>query len=98
MILLLVSNCSSGQNCVPKRNDAIRIAEAEWDSVGYYGYKKKPYVVKLIGDSVWTIQGAFDPKLWAYQNPKTGVIYPSLPTRVYIEIRKKDCKILNIVK
>lgn len=63
---------------------AARIAEAVWVSI--YGekiYNQKPYRVNLIKDSIWVVNG-------------------SVPTggygeNAYIEIRKKDGKILQVL-
>ncbi|MBE4948323.1 YbbC/YhhH family protein [Chryseobacterium culicis] len=68
---------------VPDGETAKRIAEAIWLPI--YGediYKQKPYLSSLSGDSIWVVKGTL-PK-----NYRGGV--------VYIEIRKRDCKILKV--
>ena len=68
---------------VPNKTTAIKIAEAIWLPI--YGeriYKKKPYAVKL-ENGVWIIEGTLP------TNSKGGV--------PYIEIQKKDGKILKVM-
>lgn len=68
---------------VPDKNTAIKIAEAVWFPI--YGesiYTKKPYKIKLI-KGVWIIEGSLPE---GYQG---GV--------PYIEIQKKDGKILKVI-
>lgn len=68
---------------VPDKNTAIKIAEAVWFPI--YGesiYTKKPYKIKLI-KGVWIIEGSL-PKGYLGGVP-------------YIEIQKKDGKILKVM-
>ncbi len=68
---------------VPDSATAIKIAEAIWFSI--YGneiYQNKPYQIKLIGDTVWSIEGSLPEDLLG------GV--------PYIEIDKRDCRILKV--
>ena len=69
--------------CVPDEETAIQIAEVVWLSV--YGdsiYKKKPFRAELFGDSLWIVAGSLPPDMLG------GV--------PYIEIQKRDCKILGV--
>jgi hypothetical protein len=69
--------------CIPDEKTAIHIAEIVWLSV--YGdsiYKRKPFRAELLGDSLWIVAGSLQPNMLG------GV--------PYIEIQKKDCKILGI--
>jgi len=68
---------------VPDKTTAIKIAEAIWLPI--YGeriYKKRPYSIKL-ENGIWFIMGTLLP------NSKGGV--------PYIEIQKKDGKILKVM-
>lgn len=71
------------QNFVPDEQTAIKIAEAIWLPI--YGKEinnEKPYTVRLKNDSVWVVCGSLPPHSYG------GV--------AYIEIQKKDCKILKV--
>ncbi len=71
------------KGCIPDEETAMHIAEVVWLSV--YGnsiYEKKPFRVELLGDSLWVVVGSLP------ANMLGGV--------PYIEIQKKDCKILGI--
>ncbi len=68
---------------VPNEETAIRIAEAIWYPI--YGeniYNQKPYVVSLIDNNIWVVNGTLPEKM------RGGV--------AYIEIQKSDCKILKV--
>ncbi|MFD2162276.1 YbbC/YhhH family protein [Paradesertivirga mongoliensis] len=68
---------------VPNEETAIKIAEAVWLPI--YGkkiYKNEPFEATLMNDSVWVVMGTL-------KEQKGGV--------PYIEIRKKDCKILKVI-
>jgi hypothetical protein len=68
---------------VPNQETAIKIAEAIWLPI--YGkeiYSKKPFKVTLQNDSIWIVEGTLN-------RGKGGV--------PYIEIQKKDCKILKVI-
>jgi hypothetical protein len=106
IILLFFSACNSGSNeknnkkfvkekivmqrenlikndLVPDEITAIKIAEAIWLPI--YGdriYDKKPFVAKLTSSNIWIVEGSLDPS--------------SLGGVPYIEIQKKDCKILKV--
>lgn len=70
-------------NYVPNEETAIKIAEAIWYPL--YGSKienSKPYTAHMKDSLVWIVEGTL-PK-----GVKGGV--------PYIEIRKKDCKILKV--
>ena len=68
---------------VPDKTAALKIAEAMW--IPIYGdkvLKQKPYRCSLVGDSVWVVEGTL----------KAGFVGGT----AYIEISKKDCKILKV--
>ncbi|EKT3958480.1 YbbC/YhhH family protein [Flavobacterium psychrophilum] len=78
------NNDMSTINYVPNEETAIKIAEAIWLPI--YGekiYQQKPYIVTLVNGNVWIIKGSLS------ENKRGGV--------AYIEIQKKDCKILNVI-
>lgn len=69
---------------VPNEETAAKIAEIVWVSI--YGekiYNQKPYCVNLIKDSIWVVNGSV---------PAGGY-----GENAYIEIRKKDGKILKVL-
>ena len=69
---------------VPDESTAKRVAEAIWLPIyGSTVLKEKPYEVKIIGDSVWVVEGS----LSSGQVGGTALI----------EIRAIDCKILNVI-
>ena len=73
-------------NYVPNEETAIKIAEAIWLPI--YGeeiYEQKPYIASLLKDSIWIVTGTF-----------TGDIEVEAGGVAYIEIQKKDCKILKV--
>ena len=71
-------------NYVPNEETAIKIAEAIWLPIYGEGiYNQKPYIVSLLKDSVWVVEGTLA------KNKRGGV--------AYIEIQKKDCKILKVI-
>ena len=79
----LNDNNVSTINYVPDKATAIKIAEAVWLPI--YGekiYSQKPYMVSLKDDSIWIVIGTLA------ENKRGGV--------AYIEIQKKDCKILKV--
>jgi len=68
---------------VPDEDTAVKIAEIIW--IPIYGKKvldNKPYKAELKGDTVWVVEGTLQ------KNMLGGV--------PYIEIRKSDCKILEV--
>jgi hypothetical protein len=70
-------------NYVPNEETARKIAEAIWLPI--YGesiYKQKPFVVTL-ERNIWIVEGSLP------EGMKGGV--------AYIEIQKKDCKILKVI-
>lgn len=69
--------------CVPDEVTAVQIAEAVWLSV--YGksiYERTPFRAELLGDTLWAVAGSLP------INMLGGV--------PYIEIQKKDGKVLGI--
>ena len=69
---------------IPNEGTAVKIAEAIWVSI--YGdriYNQKPYRVNLIKDSIWVVNGSV---------PGGGY-----GENAYIEIRKKDGRILKVL-
>jgi len=70
------------EDCVPNEKKAIEIAESNWlRAFGSSIYKRKPFTTTLKDSTIWIVQGTLNTK-------KGGV--------PYIEIQKKDCKILKI--
>ena len=68
---------------VPDAKTAVKVAEAVWLPVyGKSVLREKPYVAELKDSSVWIVKGTL-PKGY-----RGGV--------AYIEIQKKDCKVLNM--
>jgi len=68
---------------VPDESTAKRIAEAVWCPIyGSSVLNEKPYKAKIIGDSVWVVEGSLP------SNQVGGT--------AYIEIRAADCKVLNV--
>ena len=70
-------------NYVPNQETAIKIAEVIWYPI--YGVnieKFKPFKVELKDNTVWIVEGTI-------KEGKGGV--------PYIEINKKDCKILKVM-
>ena len=68
---------------VPNKETAIKIAEAIWLPI--YGdeiYEKKPFVARLKNANIWIVEGTLDKE-------EVGGV-------PYIEIQKKDCKILKV--
>jgi hypothetical protein len=68
---------------VPNKETAIKIAEAIWLPI--YGdeiYEKKPFVARLKNAKVWIVEGTLEKE-------EVGGV-------PYIEIQKKDCKILKV--
>jgi hypothetical protein len=69
--------------CVPDEATAKKIAEAVWLPIYGKGVlDEKPYKAELTNDSICVIQGSLSRDMLG------GV--------AYIEIRKKDCAVLNI--
>jgi hypothetical protein len=70
------------KDLVPNAETAIKIAEAIWLPI--YGkkiYEKKPFIAKLINSNVWVVE---------------GTVHSTKGGAPYIEIQKKDCKILKV--
>lgn len=68
---------------MPNEETAIKIAEAIWFAkYGEHVYEERPFVATLRSDSIWVVEGTFKKR----RGRKGGV--------AYIEIQKKDCKIL----
>lgn len=91
----LLSSCSHGKRenedvdkpkyngYVPDAVTAERVAEAIWLPI--YGpsvLDEKPYKTKIVGDSVWIVEGILG-------NGKVG-------GTAYIEVRVKDCAVLKV--
>ena len=75
---------NSGTDYVPDKETAIKIAEAIWLPI--YGVKienNKPFIAQLINDnSTWVVEGTLE-------KGRLGGV-------PYIEINKKDCRILKV--
>ncbi|NDV97301.1 hypothetical protein D0T84_20705 [Dysgonomonas sp. 521] len=83
-------NDNETRDYVPNEETAKKIAEAIW--IPIFGethiLEQRPYKVKLIND-VWIVEGLI-PEPYRYDpNVRGG--------GAYIEIRKKDCKILKVM-
>lgn len=75
-------NIKVSKDYVPDQETAEKIAEAIWFPI--YGdriYNQKPYIISSI-DSIWIVKGSLP------SGKKGGT--------AYIEIRKRDCKILKV--
>lgn len=71
------------QDLVPDKETAVKIAEIIWFPIFGNGVlKEKPYLAELKNDSVWLVRGQKKKFLIG------GV--------AYIEINKKDCRILKV--
>ncbi|MFN8337057.1 MAG: YbbC/YhhH family protein [Cyclobacteriaceae bacterium] len=71
----------SEKGLVPDESTAIKVAEAIWYPVYGNGIdKEKPFVAKLV-DEIWIVK---------------GTIKTDFGGALYIEIQKKDCKILKM--
>ena len=69
---------------VPDEETAIRIAEAVWLPIyGHLIYDSKPFHAKLIGDSIWVVEGTLP------EGHLGGVPYAA--------IQKKDGKVLKVM-
>ena len=67
---------------IPNAKTAIKIAEAVWLPI--YGkkiYKEKPFIAKLNSSKIWIVEGS---------------VYVTKGGAAYIEIQKKDGKILKV--
>lgn len=76
------TNTNNNLNYVPNEETAIKIAEAIWYPI--YGNKIenfKPYKARMKDSLIWIVEGTLE-------KGKGGV--------PYIEINKKDCKILKV--
>lgn len=74
---------SKNRDFVPDEKTAIKVAEAIWLPI--YGddiYTQRPFKAKLVNSNVWVVEGTME------KNMAGGV--------AYIEIRKKDCKVLKV--
>jgi hypothetical protein len=81
-ILTSMNKEVDNKSLVPDEITAIKIAEAIWLPI--YGekiYDKRPFVAKLKDGKVWEV---------------TGTLNTQKGGGPYIEIRKSDCKILNV--
>lgn len=70
------------EDCIPNKDVAIVKAESIW--LPLYGesiYDKRPFVAELKGDSIWVVKGTLGDKLGGVP---------------YLEIIKKDCRIIKI--
>ena len=76
-------------DCIPNEETAKKIAEAIWLPIyGEEVLKQKPYEAELVND-IWIVKGSL--YIPPYENPK----YFRGGT-AYIEIQKRDCKVLKI--
>jgi len=80
---------------VPNKATAIKIAEAVWLPI--YGekiYSERPFEATLRGDTLWVVTGTLNGAN-GYDST-TGELSVTVGGVVYIEIRKKDGKILIV--
>ena len=86
-----MSTCKSKQEvinanknyCINNSIDAIKHAEKKWFEIyGNAVNKKKPFVAKLINDTIWVVTGIID------KNQLGGV--------PYAEINAKNCKFIKV--
>ena len=76
------NNIVDNRDCVPNAETAIKVAEAIWLPIYGEGiYEKKPFKAEL-DNGIWIVKGSLPIGM------KGGV--------PYMEIRKKDCKVLKI--
>jgi len=72
----------TNEDYVPDKETAIKIAEAIWYPIyGKMIYEEKPFVARLKNPGVWIVEGTLKYEVG-------GV--------AYIEIQKKECKILKV--
>jgi hypothetical protein len=70
------------RDLVPNKETAIKIAEAVWLPIyGEKVYNERPFVARLKNSKIWIVEGTL-------HNTKGGV--------AYIEIQKKDGKVLKV--
>lgn len=68
---------------------AVKIAEVIWLPIYGKGiYDEKPYAVSLVNDSIWVVKGSFPMR-------RNGNLV--MGGTAYIEIQKKDGKILKVI-
>ena len=73
---------------VPDEVTAVKVAEAIWLPLfGKDIYESWPFTAKLIGDSVWVVEGTLP-------SPRPG--YVTIGAIPHAEIRKKDCRVLLV--
>lgn len=94
-LIIFFSNCNSNSSTkvydfadgfIPDEKTAAKVAEAILPS--FYGddvLDEKPFSVKLVGDTVWVVDGS----LSSGKNSNGGA--------AHIEMRKKDGAILKII-
>jgi hypothetical protein len=87
--ITIIKKGTKTRDYVPDEETAKKIAEAIW--IPIYGeadiLKERPYKVKLVND-IWIVEGLI-PEPYRYDPEVRG-------GGAYIEIRKKDCKILKV--
>jgi len=78
-----IKKVATNGDYVPDKETAIKIAEAIWYPI--YGkkiYEEKPFVARLENPGVWIVEGTL-------KEYEVGGV-------AYIEIQRKDCKILKV--
>ena len=90
------SNYKPPKGYVPDEETAKKIAEAIWAPI--YGREhiasEKPFEAKLVGDTVWLVEGSLHKENHGLKN---GTLTITSGGVAYIEIRKKDCKVLKVI-
>ncbi len=75
---------------------AVKIAEAIWLPLfGEKIYNERPFIAKLIGDSVWQVRGSSSINTDTHV-PGGNIITIYSGGVAYIKIRKSNCEILDV--
>jgi NTF2 fold immunity protein len=91
ILLLIINACNSNQPvinanqayCLKNSEEAVSLAEKKWLEIYGVGINdKKPFIAKLINDSIWVVEGSLS-------NFKNGGV-------PYAEINAINCKFIKI--
>lgn len=81
---LLLNQNPEKDGYVPNEKTAMKVAEAIWLPIyGEQIYNEKPFHATLKNDSIWIVEGTL---------PEG-----TLGGTAYIEIQRKDCKVLKVI-
>ncbi len=87
---------SAQSSFVPDSATAVKIAEAVWIPIfGNDIYKERPFIAKLIGDSVWIVTGTKSESGWNLINGHKMLTVVSGGV-LHAEIAKKDGSIITV--